>query len=81
MRTGGRRWTWTVASVMMPSRPSLPSSIWLTSGPVDFDGTARVASTPVGVTTRRPLVMSAMSPYLSDCIPDERVAIHPPSVE
>ena len=24
--------------------------------------------------------MSAMSPYLSDCMPDERVAIQPPSV-
>ena len=25
--------------------------------------------------------MSAMSPYLSDCMPDERVAIQPPRVD
>ena len=66
---------------MIPSRPSLPSIIWLTSGPVDFAGTARVTSTPAGVTARNAVVMSAMSPYLSDCIPDDRVAIQPPSVE
>ena len=28
-----------------------------------------------------PVTMSAMSPYLSDCMPDDRVATQPPSVE
>jgi len=46
-----------------------------------FDGTARVTSTPAGVTARSACVISPMSPYLSDCMPDERVAIHPPRVE
>ena len=66
---------------MMPSRPSDPSTIWRTLGPVDIAGTGRVTSVPDGVTTRSPLVRSAMSPYRSDCIPEERVAIQPPSVE
>ena len=80
-RCAGIRCTWIVASVMMPSRPSLPSTIWRTSGPVEAAGTGRVTSTPAGVTTRTARVRSAMSPYLSDCIPDERVAIQPPRVE
>ena len=41
----------------------------------------RSTSTRPGMTTRRPRVMSAMSPYLSDCMPEERVATQPPSVE
>ena len=44
-------------------------------------GTGRVTSMPAGVTTRTARVRSATSPYLSDCMPDERVAIQPPSVE
>ena len=48
----GRRCTCTVASVMIPSRPSLPSIISRTLGPVDVAGTGRVTSTPAGVTTR-----------------------------
>ena len=80
-RCAGIRCTWIVASVMIPSRPSLPSTIWRTSGPVEAAGTGRVTSTPAGVTTRTARVRSAMSPYLSDCIPDERVAIQPPRVE
>ena len=76
-----RRCTCTVASVMMPSRPSLPSTISRTLGPVDVAGTGRITSMPCGVTTRSPRVRSATSPYLSDCMPDERVAIQPPSVE
>ena len=66
---------------MIPSRPSLPSTISRTLGPVEVVGTGRMTSMPVGVTTRSPRVRSAMSPYLSDCIPEERVAIQPPSVE
>ena len=66
---------------MIPSRPSLPSTISRTLGPVDVCGTGRMTSVPAGVMTRTPRVRSAMSPYLSDCIPDERVAIQPPSVE
>jgi hypothetical protein len=66
---------------MIPSRPSLPSTISRTLGPVDVAGTGRTTSMPVGVTTRTPRVRSATSPYLSDCMPDERVAIQPPSVE
>ena len=62
MRSGGRRWTWTVASQMIPSRPSLPSTISRTLGPVEVAGTGRVTSSPAGVTTRRPRVESAMSP-------------------
>ncbi len=77
----GTRCTWTVASVMIPSRPSLPSTISRTLGPVDVLGTGRVTSVPAGVTTRTARVRSATSPYLSDCMPDERVAIQPPSVE
>ena len=45
------------------------------------DGSGRSASTCPFITMRRPRVTSAMSPYLSLCIPDDRVAIHPPSVE
>ena len=41
----------------------------------------RMHEHPPGRTTRIPLMMSAMSPYLSDCMPDERVATQPPSVE
>ena len=66
---------------MIPRRPSLPSTIWRMLGPVDVAGTGRITSVPDGVTTRRPLVMSAMSPYRSDCMPEDRVAIHPPNVE
>ena len=62
IRFSGSRRTSTVASVMMPSRPSLPRTIWRTLGPVDVAGTGRVTSVPEGVTTRRPLVRSAMSP-------------------
>ena len=51
-----------MASVMMPSRPSLPSTIWRTLGPFDAAGTGRVTSVPDGVTTLSPLTMSAMSP-------------------
>jgi len=81
VRSCGTRWTWIVASVITPRRPSLPRIISRTLGPVEVDGTGRVASTPCGVTTRTARVRSAMSPYLSDCIPLERVAIQPPSVE
>ena len=80
-RCSGTRCTWTVASVITPSRPSLPRTISRTLGPVDVLGTGRVASTPAGVTTRTARVRSATSPYLSDCMPEERVAIQPPSVE
>ena len=80
-RWAGSAWTWIVASVMMPSRPSLPSTISRTLGPVDVLGTGRVTSVPAGVTTRSARVRSATSPYLSDCMPDDRVAIQPPSVE
>jgi hypothetical protein len=66
---------------MTPSRPSEPTTISRTLGPVDALGTARITRTPPARTTRSPLTMSAMSPYLSDCMPDERVATHPPSVE
>jgi hypothetical protein len=66
---------------MIPRRPSLPSTISRTLGPVEVCGTGRVASVPTGVTTRTARVRSATSPYLSDCMPDERVAIQPPSVE
>jgi hypothetical protein len=66
---------------MIPSRPSLPRIISRTLGPVDVLGTGRTTSVPDGATTRSPRVKSAMSPYLSDCIPDDRVAIQPPSVE
>src|SRR5919199_1353714 len=41
IRRSGRRWTCTVASVMMPRRPSLPSTISRTLGPVDVCGTGR----------------------------------------
>ncbi len=66
---------------MIPSRPSLPSTISRTLGPVDVLGTGRVTSMPAGVATRTARVRSATSPYRSDCMPDERVATHPPSVE
>ena len=81
VRRTGTRCTWTVASLRIPSRPSLPRIISRTLGPVDVAGTGRVASRPDGITTRTARVRSATSPYLSDCIPDERVAIQPPSVE
>src|SRR5690625_1620449 len=80
-RFSGTRWTCTVTSVMTPNRPSLPRIISRTLGPVEVDGSGRSTNGPPGRTTRRPRVMSAMSPYLSDCIPDERVATQPPSVE
>ena len=66
---------------MIPRRPSLPSTISRTLGPVEVLGTGRVASIPFGVATRRARVRSATSPYLSDCMPEERVAIQPPRVE
>ena len=80
-RFSGTRWTLTHASVMTPSRPSEPRIISRTLGPEEVLGSGRSATTLPGSTTRRPRVMSAMSPYLSDCMPDERVAIHPPRVE
>ncbi len=61
-RLAGRRRTCTVASVISPRRPSLPRTISRTLGPVDVLGTGRVTRVPVGVTTRSPRVMSAMSP-------------------
>jgi hypothetical protein len=66
---------------MTPSRPSLPRIISRTDGPLEVDGNGRSTSTPPGRTTRRPRAMSAMSPYLSDCMPDDRVATQPPTVE
>ena len=51
-----------VASQMIPSRPSEPSTISRTLGPVEVAGTGRVTSSPAGVTTRSPRVESAMSP-------------------
>ena len=80
-RFAGMRCTCTVTSVMMPSRPSLPRIISRTLGPFDAVGFGRITSRPSGRTTRMPRAMSAMSPYLSDCIPDERVAIQPPRVQ
>ena len=47
---------------MIPSRPSLPSTISRTLGPVEVEGTGWVTSVPDGVTTRSPRVRSAMSP-------------------
>ena len=44
-------------------------------------GPGRTTSVPPGRTTRSPRAMSAMSPYLSDCMPEDRVATQPPSVE
>ena len=81
MRSDGTRRTWIVASVMTPSRPSLPSSISRTLGPVDVLGTGRTIRVPDAVTARSPRVSSAISPYRSDCMPEDRVAIQPPSVE
>src|SRR4249919_1207245 len=79
-RTSGIRCTCTVTSVMTPSRPSEPSTIWRTLGPVDVCGNGRTSSTLPGMITRMPRAMSEISPYLSDCMPDERVATQPPSV-
>jgi hypothetical protein len=62
VRSLGRRRTWIVASQMIPSRPSLPSTISRTLGPVEVLGTGRMLSSPAGVTTLRPRVESAMSP-------------------
>ncbi|SKG06784.1 Uncharacterised protein [Mycobacteroides abscessus subsp. abscessus] len=45
-----------------------------------WPGTRSVAVAE-GSTTRMPRVMSAMSPYLSDWLPEERVATHPPTVD
>jgi len=80
-RRSGRRCTWMVTSVMMPRRPSEPMIISRTLGPVEVDGRSRRATTPDGRASRSPFTMSAMSPYLSDCMPDDRVATQPPSVE
>ena len=81
IRSSGTRCTCTVTSVMTPSRPSLPRIISRTLGPVAVLGNGRMTSTSPGTTTRKPRVMSAMSPYLSDCMPDDRVATQPPRVE
>ena len=81
IRSSGTRCTCTVTSVMTPSRPSLPRIISRTLGPVAVLGSGRMTSTSPGTTTRKPRVMSAMSPYLSDCMPDDRVATQPPRVE
>ncbi len=66
---------------MTPRRPSLPTIISRTLGPFEALGIAGMTSTPPGRTTRTPRTMCEMSPYLSDCMPDERVATQPPSVE
>src|SRR5829696_981319 len=79
-RTSGIRCTCTVTSVITPSRPSEPSTISRTLGPVEVDGNGRTTSTLPGMTTRMPRAISEMSPYLSDCMPEERVATQPPSV-
>ena len=78
----GTRWTWTVASVMIPE-PPLAAEHHLAHARPGRRRRHRAArrAAPPGVTTRSPRVRSAMSPYLSDCMPDERVAIQPPSVE
>ena len=81
LRLLGTSWTLTQASVMTPRRPSEPMIISRTDGPDDVEGSGRNTTTLWGWTTRRPRTISAMSPYLSDCIPDERVAIQPPNVE
>ena len=65
---------------MMPSRPSEPRTISRTLGPVEVLGSGRITSTLPGCTTRTPRVISLMSPYLSDCMPEDRVATQPPSV-
>ena len=75
------RCTFTQAEVMIPRRPSDPSTISRTLGPEDVDGRGRSDRIWPGITMRRPRQMSAMSPYLSDCMPELRVAIHPPSVD
>src|SRR5829696_1346526 len=79
-RFSGIRCTCTVTSVITPSRPSEPKIISRTLGPVEVWGSGRTTSTLPGMTARRPRVMSAMSPYLSDCMPEDRVATQPPSV-
>src|SRR4029450_4473391 len=79
-RTSGIRCTCTVTSVITPSRPSEPSTISRTLGPVEVWGSGRICSTLPGMTTRTPRAMSEMSPYLSDCMPEDRVATQPPSV-
>src|SRR5215217_7527319 len=79
-RTSGMRCTWTVTSVITPSRPSDPSTISRTLGPVEVCGNGRSSNTLPGIMTRMPRAMSEMSPYLSDCMPDDLVATHPPRV-
>src|SRR5215218_10115715 len=79
-RFSGIRCTCTVTSVITPSRPSEPKIISRTLGPVEVWGSDRTTSTLPGMRARRPRVMSAMSPYLSDCMPEDRVATQPPSV-
>src|SRR3954451_8270038 len=79
-RFSGSRCTCTVTSVMTPRRPSEPSTISRVLGPVEVLGRARTTSVPPGWTTRIPREMRAMSPYLSDCMPDDRVATQPPRV-
>ena len=80
-RTGAMRCTCTVVSVITPRRPSLPRIISCTLGPESRPGIGLVTATPSGWTMRSPRTMSSMSPYLSDCIPEERVAAQPPRVE
>src|SRR4030095_10956223 len=77
-RTSGMRCTWTVTSVITPSRPSEPSTISRTLGPVEVCAKRRTCNTLPVITIRMPRAMSAMSPYLSDCMPEDRVATQPP---
>jgi hypothetical protein len=50
--TSGIRCTWTVTSVITPSRPSEPSTISRTPGAVDVWGSGRTCNTLPGMTTR-----------------------------
>jgi hypothetical protein len=71
-----------VASVTIPSVPSLPSISCSSLGPVAERGTALERTIlPSGRTASSPATRSSILPYLVENCPAALWAIHPPTVE
>ena len=66
--------------MIAPSTPSEPITSCLSAGPAAVAGTARVASSPIGVAHRSATTFSSIRPCPVEDWPADRVATQPPTV-
>src|SRR3989449_4223863 len=80
-RTEGKGCTRGVACVIARSALSEPRTSSFRLGPCDSFGADPTSTTRAGETSRTPTTRSSMLPYRFEWEPDDRIAIHPPTVE